>query len=98
MKGPFHRDHLDLTEISHAEIGISWIGGSGPAYHMELRLDSATGKKIADIEADGNGVARTPVLPVNDGGWHKLYIVGSKKDPEAKDVPVASWYIRLLNR
>jgi hypothetical protein len=77
---------------------------------MEVHLDSASGRKIADLAfsgsdaratADGKGFVQTIVAPlqaVNDGGWHNLYIVGTKKDPEAQDVPVASWYIRLLNR
>jgi len=110
MKGPFHRDHLDLTGIVRAELSITWNGHPGPAYHMEVRMDSATGRKIADLEFSGNaaraatdrkGFVQTVVAPVqavNDGGWHNLYIVGTKKDPEAQDVPVASWYIRLLNR
>jgi len=110
MKGPFHRDHLDLTGVVRAEMSISWNGRPGPAYHMEVYLDTITGRKIADIEFDGKGAVlsangkqytqtvRASILPVNDGGWHKLYIVGTKKEAEAQDAPVASWYIRLLNR
>jgi len=110
MKGSFHLDHIDLTGIVRAELSITWSGHAGPAYHMEVRLDSASGRKIADLAfsgkdakatADGKGFVQTifaPVQAVNDGGWHDLYIVGTKNDPEAQDVPVASWYIRLLNR
>ncbi len=110
MKGPFHRDHLDLSGVVRAEMSISWNGRPGPAYHMEVYLDTITGKKIADIEFDGKGAVpsadgkqytqtvKASILPVNDGGWHKLYIVGTKKETEAQNVPVASWYIRLLNR
>jgi glucose/arabinose dehydrogenase/cytochrome c551/c552 len=110
MKGPFHRDHLDLTGVTRAEMGISWNGHVGPVYHLEVHLDSATGKKIADFEFNGKGAmlsengkqytqtVQAPIMPVNDGGWHTLYIMGTKKEAAAQDPPVASWYIRLLNR
>ena len=109
LKGPFHRDHLDLTDIVRVEVGVNWSGKQGPAWQMEVRLDSAAGKKIADIElgaqrvmpsADGkefSQAASASMSPVTDGKWHKLYIVGTKKDGSAQDVPVASWYIRLFN-
>ena len=109
LKGPFHRDHLDLTDIVRVEVGVNWSGKQGPAWQLEVRLDSAAGKKIADIElgaqrvmpsADGkefSQAASASMSPVTDGKWHKLYIVGTKKDGSAQDVPVASWYIRLFN-
>jgi hypothetical protein len=110
MKGPFHRNHLDMTSIVRAEMSIHWSGGPGPAYRMELHLDSAAGKKIADVEFSGTGAlpsadkkeyvqtVSAPIQPVIDGEWHKLYIVGIKKDAKEEEVPVASWYIRLINR
>jgi len=109
LKGPFHRDHLDLTDIVRLEVGVNWNGKQGPAWQLEVRLDSATGKKIADLalgeqkvvaSADGkeySQVVSAPMAPVTDGQWHKLYIVGTKRDGAAPDVPVASWFIRLFN-
>jgi hypothetical protein len=109
LKGPFHRDHLDLTDIVRVELGVNWRGKQGPAWQLEVRLDSATGEKIAEVELNGQGAkpsadgkelsqtASAPMTPVTDGQWHKLYIVGTKKDGSALDVPVASWFIRLLN-
>ena len=26
LKGPFHRDHLDLTDIVRVELGVYWSG------------------------------------------------------------------------
>jgi cytochrome c len=110
MKGPFHRDHLDMTDIVRAAISINWSGPAGTAYHMELHLDSAAGKKIADIGIDGKsgnpsadmkGFTQTvsaSIQPVTDGGLHTLYITGTKQDAKAGEAPVASWNIRLFNR
>ncbi|HVU55730.1 MAG TPA: PQQ-dependent sugar dehydrogenase [Puia sp.] len=97
--GPFHKDNIDLTEVTGAEIGVYWSGKPGAAYHLAIYLDSATGKKLGEVNLTGSGKATSPdnkewletahvkLLPVTDGAWHKLYIVGSR--PTAASTPAA---------
>jgi cytochrome c551/c552 len=89
LKGPFHRDNIDLTEVRGAELGVYWRGRPGTAYRLEFHLDSATGRKLGAATLSGSGRPTSPenkewletvhasLTPVTDGGVHKLYIVGT---------------------
>jgi len=90
LKGPFHKDNIDLTEVTGAEVGVYWSGKPGTAYYLEIHLDSATGKKLGTVMLSGSGKATSPenkewletahvsLTPVTDGAPHKLFITGSR--------------------
>ena len=108
LKGPFHKDNIDLTEVTGAEVGVYWSGKPGTACYLEFHLDSATGKKLGTVTLSGSGKATSPdnkewletahasLTPVTDGAPHKLYITGSRPATNTPDIGVTHWYIRLL--
>jgi cytochrome c551/c552 len=110
LKGPFHRDHIDLTGIAGVEIGAYWNARPGTACRIELHLDSAAGKKVGELNLSGSGkatgpdakewleTAHAPLTPVTDGQWHTLFITVVKKDTGAQDVGVTKWYLQMLKR
>ncbi|OJW54703.1 MAG: hypothetical protein BGO55_15105 [Sphingobacteriales bacterium 50-39] len=90
LKGPFHKDNIDLTEVTGIEVGVYWSGKPGTVYHLEFHLDSATGKKLGETTVRGYGKATSPdnkewletvktsLTPVTDGVIHKLFITGAR--------------------
>jgi len=95
LKGPFHKDNIELTEVTGAEVGVYWSGKPGTAYHLEFHLDSATGKKLGETSLTGSGKATSPdnkewletvhasLAPVTDGAIHKLFITGTRPTRQA---------------
>jgi glucose/arabinose dehydrogenase/cytochrome c551/c552 len=108
LKGPFHKDNIDFTEVTGAELGIYWNASPGTAYQLEFHLDSATGRKLGEVMLSGSGKPTSPdnkewletahvsLAQVADGAPHKLFITGSAAASATPQAGVTHWYIRLL--
>jgi cytochrome c551/c552 len=89
----FRIDSIDLTDISHASLGMGWQKPPVGAYIFELHLDSPQGEKIGEFSFAGVSGTASPnakpqfatltsqITPVSDGSMHNVYIVSNPKDP-----------------
>ena len=105
-----HKDHLDISTITGAELGIIWGQRPGAAYRYELRLDSTGGKKIGSFDLKGAAITvsadkkqytqtvKTRIEKVKDGQFHTIYLLNMGKVNELPAAPVSSLYIRFFNR
>lgn len=102
------KDSFDLGGIRQVVSVIDWSGAPPSNYIFELRLDSATGKKIGALDFEAANAARssdgkhyvqtvrTRVEPVSDGKGHRLFLVNASKSKPIPGGPASSMYISLF--
>jgi len=84
----FSVDSLDLTGISSVTISGEWEKKTASGYHVEIRLDSASGKLLGKgVLKSVSGALLDPELrckieSVSDGKFHSLYFIGDFENGE----------------
>jgi cytochrome c len=79
--GWFAVDSIDLTGVRSVNTITRWRNTPQKGYELEVRLDSPEGKFLGrgamPVPASGatQGQAHIPLLPTDDGIYHKLYFI-----------------------
>jgi cytochrome c len=101
---------IDLESITRAELGLEWTKQPAHAYIIELRLDSAGGKKIGTFNIAGSKAqasenkvkyilaCKSHVNPVRDKNMHSLFIINKTRPVNSSNETPLISYVKFFNK